>query len=153
MHKIVAALFVVFCCHRLNAQPRTTTDKGSSAETTGIYLLKVDSSSLLIWGIVIAVLIVVGFLVFRFFKNTEEKKVDLVIKNVFPNPSHGPITIEIQGKASQLKILNMGGQPLGAFAVTGGNMQFDLSNMPRGKYIVVAFYGGTESNAVQFTLH
>jgi len=75
-----------------------------------------------------------------------------VIKKIFPNPSHGPVTIEIQGKASQLKILNMSGQPLGAFAVTGGNLQFDLSSMPRGKYIAVAFYGATESNSVQFTL-
>ncbi|MFI5129661.1 MAG: T9SS type A sorting domain-containing protein [Chitinophagales bacterium] len=152
MTKIVAALFMVFVCHLLNAQPRMAPDRESSSETTGIYLLKVDSASLLIWGLIIAVLIVVGFLVFRFFKNTEEKNVDLVIKNVSPNPSHGPITIEIQGKASQLKILNLAGQTLGAFAVTGGNMQFDLSSMPRGKYIVVAFYGGAESNAVQFTL-
>jgi hypothetical protein len=75
-----------------------------------------------------------------------------VIKNVFPNPSHGPVTIQIEEKASQLKILNMNGQPLGTFAVIGGNTHFDLSSSPRGDYIVVAYYGATKSNAAQFTL-
>ncbi len=120
-----------------------------------IFLLEIDASSVLYAGIVVVVLAVAGYLIFRFFKSTEEKKADLipVIKNVSPNPSQGPITIEIQGKASQLKILNMSGQQLGAFAVTGGKLQFDFSGMPRGIYIVVAFYGATESNAVHFTLH
>lgn len=119
-----------------------------------VCLLAIDSSPIIVGAIAIAVLAVAGYLVYRFFKNTEEKKEDLVpvIKSVYPSPSHGPITIEIHGKASQVKILNMGGQPLGAFAVTGGDIHFDLSKMPRGKYFVVAFYGATESNAVQFTL-
>jgi hypothetical protein len=117
-------------------------------------LLKVDQS-VIFYGCLGVALLIVGYLVYRFFKNTEEKKADLVpiIKSISPNPSKGPITIEIQGHASQLKILNMSGQSLGAFAVIGaGEVHFDFSSMPRGKYLVVVYYGATESNAMPFTL-
>src|SRR5690349_21309061 len=68
-------------------------------------------------GIGIVALGIAGYLVYRFFKNTEEKKADLVpvITRIYPNPSQGPITIEIHGHASTLKILNMSGHQLGSF--------------------------------------
>lgn len=105
-------------------------------------------------GIAVVALVVTGFLVYRFFKSTEEKKSDMVpvIKKVFPNPSSGPLTIQIEGKASQLKVFNMNGQLLGAFAVIGGETHLNFSSSPRGTYIIIAYYGVTQSNAVQFML-
>jgi len=139
MKKIITAIPLLLCCSLLSAQNKNT---------------EKDNNYLLYGGIAVA-LIVIGFLVYRFFKNTAEKKGDLipVIKNIFPNPSHGPITIQIEGKASQLKVLNMNGQSLGSFAIIGsGEVHFDLSSSPRGKYMVVVYYGARESNAVQLTL-
>jgi hypothetical protein len=139
MKKITIAIALLFCCSLVSAQNKDTD----------------DDNDYFIYGSVAVALIVIGVLVYRFFKNTAEKKGDLVpvIKGVFPNPSHGPITIQIEGKASQLKVLNMSGQSLGSFAIIGsGEVQFDLSSSPRGNYMVVAYYGATQSNAVQFTL-
>ena len=157
MKKTITTFALLCCSGPLLAQDKNVKEHVSTGDTNdlGIFLLKIDTSSVL-WGVVgVIAVAIVGYLVYRFFKNTEEKKADLVpvIKNVSPNPSKGPITIEVQGHASQLKILNMSGQSLGSFAVAGGGeIHFDLSSMPRGKYLAVAFYGGTESNAVQFTL-
>jgi ABC-type nickel/cobalt efflux system permease component RcnA len=138
MKKLITVIALVFCCSLLSAQNKDT-DQGTN------YLL---------YGGIAIVVLVAGFLVYRFFKSTEEKKSDLtpVIKQVVPNPSHGPVTIQIQGKASQLKVFNMNGQQLGAFAVTGGDSHLNLTSSPRGDYTVIAYYGATESNAVQFTL-
>ena len=138
MKKIISTVPPVFCCILLSAQNDNTGNTKNYFLYTGIAV----------------VLIVAALLVYRFFRNTAEKKSDMipVIKKVYPNPSHGPVTIEIEGKASQLKVLNMNGQSLGAFAVIGGDTHFDLSSMPRGNYMVVAYYGATQSNAVQFTL-
>jgi len=157
MKKITTAIALLCSSSLLCAQDKDGADqlKNVTAADSGVYLLRIDNSSILWGSIGIVALVIVGYLIFRFFKNTEEKKADLVpvIRKVYPNPSHGPITIEIQGHASQLKILNMSGQPLGSFAVAGsGDIHFDLSSMARGKYLAVAFYGGTESNSVQFTL-
>jgi hypothetical protein len=108
----------------------------------------------LLYGGIAIIVLVAAFFVYRFFKSTAEKKSDFIpfIKGIYPNPSHGPITIEIRGKASQLKVFDTEGQQLGAFAVIGGDVQFDLSSSPRGNYIIIAYYGATQSNAVQFTL-
>ena len=140
MKKIITIIALLFCCNILSAQD------GSTANG--------DNNMFLYGGIGVVALGVIGFLVYRFFKTTAEKKSDRVpvIKNVFPNPSPGPVTIQIEGKASQLKVFNMNGQPLGAFAVIGGDTHFNLSSMPRGSYTVIAYYGATQSNAVQFTL-
>jgi hypothetical protein len=139
MKKIITVIALLFCCNILSAQD-------DSADN--------DNNMFLYGGIAVVALAIIGFLVYRFFKNTAEKKSDRipVIKNVFPNPSSGPLTIQIEGKASQLKVFNMNGQPLGAFAVIGGDTHFNLSSMPRGSYTVIAYYGATQSNAVQFTL-
>ena len=95
-----------------------------------------------------------GFLIYKFFKNTADKKADRipVITKLYPNPSTGPITIEVQGSASQLKVFNMNGSQVGAFAISGGEIHFDLSKAPRGNYMVIAYYGASQSNAVQFML-
>lgn len=139
MKRTIATITLLFYCSLLSAQNKDTD----------------DGNNYFLYGGIAVVLIVIGVLVYRFFKNTEEKKADLipVIKKVFPNPSHGPVTILIEGKASQLKVLNMSGQALGSFAIIGsGEVQFDLTSSPRGNYMVVAYYGATKSNAVQFTL-
>ena len=138
MIKTITTIALVFCCSLLSAQ-NDNTDKNQN------YFL---------YSGIAVILIVAGILIYRFFRNTAEKKSDRVpvIKNVFPNPSPGPVTIQIEGKATQLKLLNMNGQPLGAFAVVGGDAHFDLSSMPRGNYKVIVYYGATPSNAVQFTL-
>ena len=116
-------------------------------------LLQIDSTVLLYIGLGLAIA-VVGYLVYRFFKSTEEKKSDMIpiIKRINPNPSSGPVAIEIAGKASLLKVLNPKKQVLGTFAITGGDVHFDFTKMPRGKYLVIANYGGAESNAAEFTL-
>ena len=139
MRKVITTIALVFCCSLLSAQNK-------NEDPAKDYFLYV--------GIAIVALGIIGLLVYRFIRNTQEKKSDLtpVIKNVFPNPSTGPVTIQIQGKASQLKILNMNGQSLGAFAIIGGNAKFDFTSMPRGNYKVVVYYGATQSNTVQFTL-
>jgi ABC-type nickel/cobalt efflux system permease component RcnA len=138
MKKIITAIAFVFCCSLLSAQNK-------DADQTNNYLF---------YGGIAIVALVAGFLVYRFFKSTAEKKSDRVpvIKNIFPNPSHGPVTIQIEGKASQLKVFDMDGQQMGAFAVTGGDVHFDLSTSSRDTYTVIAYYGATPSNAVQFTL-
>ena len=82
-----------------------------------------------LWGgVAVVVALVIGVLLYKFFRNTSDKKSDNipVITKVFPNPTKGPVTIEIKGHASQLKVLNMNGQSLGAFAVSGGEVHFDL---------------------------
>jgi hypothetical protein len=139
--KKTISIIVSLCCYSLLSAQDKNTDQRNE------YFL---------YGGMAIVGLVAGFLVYRFFKTTQEKKSDLVtvIKKVFPNPSHGPIVIQIEGKASQLKIFNGNGKgnPLGAFAITGGEMHFDFSSMPRGTYTVIAYYGATVSNAVQFTL-
>lgn len=152
MKKIITLLAFAGCCITLPAQNKDVKSQETLADD--LFLLSVNSTTILYTSIGLVVLLVVGFLVYRFFKNTAEKKSDFipVIKRVIPNPSRGPVTIEIQGKASQLKVFNLNKQPLGAFAITGGDIQFDLSKMPRGQYIVIAYYGATQSNAVQFTL-
>jgi ABC-type nickel/cobalt efflux system permease component RcnA len=138
MKKTITVIVLLFCCSLLSAQDKNTDQRNEYFLYAGMAI----------------VALVAGFLVYRFFKTTQEKKSDLVtvIKKVFPNPSHGPITIYVEGKASQLKIFNGDGNPLGAFAVTGGEMHFDFSSMPRGNYTVIAYYGATASNAVQFVL-
>lgn len=110
---------------------------------------------LLYGGIGIVALVVTGLLVYRFYKKTNSQKSNIipVIKKVFPNPSNGPLTIHIEGQATQLKFFNMNGQPIGSFAVTNNEIKFDFSASPRGSYIVVAYYGAAQSNAVQFTLN
>lgn len=152
MKKIVSLLAFAGCSPMLWAQNNNSNSR--APVSNHLFLLKIDNTSILYGGVGLVVLIIAGYLVYRFFKNTEEKKSDFipVIKRVIPNPSHGPVTIEIQGKASQLKVFNLNQQPLGAFAVTGGDLHFDLSKMPKGHYIVIAYYGATQSNAVQFTL-
>ena len=152
MRKIITLFAFATCSHALSAQNKD--GKTLSLFADDFFLLRIDNTSILYGGIGLVVLAVVGYLVYRFFKSTAEKKSDFipVIKRVVPNPSHGPVTIEIQGKASQLKVFNLNRQPLGAFAITGGDLHFDLSKMPRGHYIVIAYYGATQSNAVQFTL-
>ena len=138
MKKVITATAFVFCCNFLSAQNEDT----------------VQTNNYLLYGGIAIVALVAGFFIYRFFKSTADKKSDLVpvIKNVSPNPSHGPITIQIQGKASQLKVFDMDGQQLGAFAVTGGEVHFDLSSSSRDTYTIIAYYGATPSNAVQFTL-
>ena len=110
---------------------------------------------LLYGGIGIVALVVTGLLAYRFSKNTKEKKKDPppVIKMVYPNPSRGPLTVVIEGKVTQLKIFNMNGQPVGSFSVAGSQVQFDFSSSPRGNYMVIAYYGALQSNAIQFTLN
>jgi hypothetical protein len=92
--------------------------------------------------------------ILSFFNNTKEKKVNLipVIKKIFPNPSHGPVTIELEGDVSQLRVLNTNLEVLKAFAITGSEIHFDLSSWPRGNYIFVAHYGANQSDPVQLTL-
>jgi len=152
MKKIITLLAFAGCCHVVSAQNKDVKSQKTLADD--LFLLSANSTTILYTSIGVVVLLIVGYLVYRFFKSTAEKKSDFVpvIKRVIPNPSHGPVTIEIQGKASQLKVFNLNKQPLGAFAITGGDIQFDLSKMPRGQYIVIAYYGATQSNAVQFTL-
>src|SRR5258705_3176718 len=106
MKKVFAAIIFLCCFSFLSAQADKKTD---------------SSENFIVPGIAVVVLAIVGYLVYRFFKKTEEKKADLipVIKKIYPSPSHGPITIEIQGKTSQLKILNMSGHQIGSFAITG----------------------------------
>lgn len=116
---------------------------------------KNKSMNYYLWGgIAIVAALVVGVLIYKFFKNTADKKSDRipVITKVYPNPSTGPITIEVEGSASQLKVFNLNGGQLGAFAISGGEIHFDLSKAPRGNYIVIAYYGASQSNAVQFVL-
>ncbi len=140
MKKIVTAIPLAFYCSLLSAQNKNVDD---------------NSNDYLLWSSVIAAAIAVtGFLVYRFFKSTEEKKEHLIpiIKKISPNPSHGPVSIQIEGRATLLKIFNMNDQPLGSFAIIGGEVQFDLSSSPRGNYILVAYYGATRSNAMQLTL-
>jgi len=152
MKKIISLLSFACCSSALLAQNNNA--NSLSLHGNHLFFLKIDNNTILYGGVGLVVLIVASYLVYRFFKNTQEKKSDFipVIKRVIPNPSHGPVTIEIQGKASQLKVFNLNQQPLGAFAVTGGDLHFDLSKMPKGQYIVIAYYGATQSNAVQFTL-
>jgi Ca-activated chloride channel family protein len=109
---------------------------------------------LLYGGIGIVALVVTGLLTYRFTRNRKDQKKDTapVIKGVFPNPSSGPVTIQIEGKATQVQFLNIKGQVVGTYSVTGGQVQFDFSSSPRGNYIVVAFYGASRSQAVQFIL-
>jgi len=149
MKKIITLLAFAGCCQPLLAQHKNVETHGGN-----LFLLAVDNETMLLGGIGAVVGVIVAYLIYRFFKNTAENKKDFVpvIKRVIPNPSRGPVTIEIQGKASQLKVFNVNKQPMGAFAITGGDIQFDLSKMPRGNYIVIAYYGATQSNAVQFTL-
>jgi hypothetical protein len=92
--------------------------------------------------------------ILSFFNNTKEKKGYLipVIKKIFPNPSHGPITIELEGDVSQLRVLNADAQVIKAFAITGSEIHFDLSSWSRGNYIFVAHYGANQSHPVQLTL-
>ena len=149
MKKIITLLAFAGCCQSLLAQNNNVKVYGAN-----LFFLAIDNQTMLWGGIGAVVLIIVAYLVYRFFKNTAENKSDFVpvIKRVVPNPSNGPVTIEIQGKASILKVFNQNKQPLGAFAITGGDLHFDLSSMPRGSYIVIAYYGATQSNAVQLIL-
>jgi len=109
---------------------------------------------LLYGGIGIVALVVTGLLAYRFTRNNKDQKKDTapVIKGVFPNPSHGPITIQIEGKATQVQFFNIKGNVVGTYSVTGGQVQFDFSSSPRGNYIVVAFYGASRSQSIQFIL-
>jgi hypothetical protein len=137
MKKIIITLIVVFLCTELSAQNKNE-----------------QRNNLFLYGAIGIAAVVTGLLVFRFFNKTKEKKGDSipVIKNIFPNPSHGPVTIQLEGDVSQLQVLNSKGQVLKAFAITGNEIHFDLSSWPRANYIVVAHYGANQSNAFQFTL-
>ena len=129
MKKITVSLALLLSCTFLTARD-TITEKQPASATSRVFklhILQIDTTSILWGAVVIVAAAIAGYLVYRFFQNTAEKKTD--------------------------RVLNMTGQPLGSFAVAGGgDIHFDLSKMPRGKYFAVAFYGGTESNAMQFTL-
>ena len=82
----------------------------------------------------------------------EKKATKPVITKIHPNPSRGPLTIEVEGNVTQLKILSAKDQVLGSFAISDGEMHLNLSSSPRGAYYLVAYYGILESDAVQFIL-
>ena len=147
MKKLIVALILVFFCTDLPAQ----TNNQVSSETMA---KKERQKELFLYaGIGIVALIVTGILAFRLNKaKDQEQNFTPTIKKIFPNPSGGPLTIQIDGIATQLKISNMEGEVIIAFAIAGNEIHFDFSSWSRGTYTVVAHYGGIQSNAIQLTL-
>ncbi len=64
---------------------------------------------------------------------------DLIHFDVFPNPTNGPVTVELKDKESRYsaEVYTLSGEKLLDFILTGsGNFEIDLSDQPDGIYLI-----------------
>jgi Ca-activated chloride channel family protein len=95
------------------------------------------------------VVLIAGGLIFYFTRRKRKPK--LKITKVYPNPTSGKVTVEIENNESDegtLSILDQGGNQVRQESIAS-NSEIDLQDLPNGLYMLSASFDGNTSEAVK----
>ncbi len=101
-------------------------------------------------GIGLATIVVAGTILY--FYRRRKQNLKPVIKNLFPNPTFGQITIEYENGIGQLQILNISGKTEKVIEINGTETTFDLTDLQAGVYLAVINANGQVSNSSKFII-
>lgn len=97
-----------------------------------------------------------GILIARARKNPKKKQDALLITNIFPNPTSGPLTVQFTNSDSSIPadliISDMNGVELIRVPATGASVQLDLGQFSSGTYLVMLQGSATASPVKQLVI-
>ena len=97
-------------------------------------------------GVGMVILISIGTLLFYY---NRKKKSNPIINMIYPNPIRSLATIDYTSGEGNLMVINMKGQIVKTFTLSGDVKQFDFSDLHNGEYMVMIVSEGLKSNTVQ----
>lgn len=107
-----------------------------------------------IYGGIGVFVLIAGGLLFYFAKRKKKKKSTLKFTRVYPNPTAGKITVEVNGNESpkgELIIMDQRGNLIRTAAITSSSV-LDISDLQNGMYLLTAKFEGQNSDTRKVVL-